>query len=72
MSAVDIVQSAVLAVSLVLSGWSLMTRRRISGVAPRPDHPVEELLSEMLAKSRASGGRIHIHDAEEIIRRRLG
>lgn len=58
--------------ALIIAVWSLVTRRRITGVAKRPQHPVEELLKELLERSRANAGRVHIHDVEETIRRRLG
>jgi hypothetical protein len=72
MGTVDWIQSLFLVLCAGLSGWALVTRRRISGVSPRPSDPVHALLEDLLAKSRSAGGRVHIHDVEEAVHRHLG
>lgn len=39
---------------------------------PPTSTEVDNAMRELLDKSRASGGRVHIHDVEEVVRRRLG
>lgn len=58
--------------ALAVSTWALLTRRRILGVSVRPDSPVDVALKELLERSRANSGRVHIHDVEETLRRLLG
>jgi hypothetical protein len=39
---------------------------------PPESTDIDLTLKELLEKSRPSGGRVHIHDVEEVVRRRLG
>ena len=54
--------------------WRLARRPRITsandGVLDGDE--VGMVLAELLEKSRSTGGRVHIHDVEQVIRRRLG
>jgi hypothetical protein len=79
-SIVDLIQSASIGVVFVLSLRSLIICRRMADEPDelsqkisrlRLDRPLEKTLAELLEKSRAGGGRVHIHDVEEVFRRNL-
>jgi hypothetical protein len=69
---IDLVQFGLLVVVLPVSFIALWTRRRIAGVSSRPPHATDLLLKELLERSRHQGGRVHIHEVEEAVRRHLG
>lgn len=48
---------------------SLTTQAKVE---PPENTDIDLALKELLEKSRPSSGRVHIHDVEEVIRRRLG
>lgn len=53
----------------IRSRRSLITQAKVE---PPENTSVDLALKELLEKSRPSGGRVHIHDVEEVVRRRLG
>lgn len=72
---VEYIISAVLAVDVIIT-LVLLSRVRVNRIVATkrgdidPD-AINAALAELLDRSRPSGGRVHIHDVEEVLRRRL-
>ena len=72
----DIVQFLPLIISSVSLFVSLLTflkgRKFPSTLSKLSDsHPIDVALNELHSRSRNAGGKVHIHDVEETLRRRL-
>ena len=68
-----IILAAFVVVNTAISVWALLrTFRRIPVTPDKAKTPIDAALSELLEKSRAAGGRVHIHDVEDVLRRRIG
>jgi len=73
----DIADKIVDFVELVAIGYTIVLVRRRRPLTTTTAEPPESTnvdlaMKELLEKSRPSAGRVHIHDVEEVIRRRLG
>lgn len=73
----EIIDTVIDSISMILMGYvalRMWTRRPLTSTAkaePPSSTNVDLAMNELLEKSRPSGGRVHIHEVEEVVRRRL-
>jgi len=72
---VDVIMDGISMIFMGYVAFRLYTRRPLTSTAkvePPSATNIDLAMNELLEKSRSSGGRVHIHEVEEAVRRRLG